>query len=146
MASKKTNTSKKVNADFSTVDTTSSLMEDFVFMDKTLQILNIGMATQKNVILYGPGGHGKSELTLAYFQERGIQPYVITMGTGMTTDRLFGGLDIPVFNETGKIEYLVDNSFMNHEYVIFEANCDIKHDFVTSRISSNSMGSVWTKL
>ena len=86
---------------------------DFVFMDKSLSILDIGLKTGKNIVLYGPGGHGKSELTMAYLAEKGIDPYVITMGTGMTTDRLFGGLDIPTFEKTGKIEYLVENSFMN---------------------------------
>ena len=88
------------------------LSKDFVFMDKSLSILDIGLKTGKNIVLYGPGGHGKSELTMAYLAEKGINPYVITMGTGMTTDRMFGGLDIPTFEKTGKIEYLVENSFV----------------------------------
>lgn len=109
------------------------LENQFVFMDKTLQILDIGFATRKNVVLYGPGGHGKSEATLAFFEEKGISPYVITMGTGMTTDRLFGGLDIPTFEKTGKIEYLVENSFMEHEYVIFEEMFDAP-DFILEQL------------
>lgn len=108
-------------------------MENFVFMDKTVQLLNIGFATEKNIVLYGPGGHGKSELTAAFFAEKGIDPYVITMGTGMTTDRMFGGLDIPTFNATGKIEYLVENSFMNHEYVVFEEMFDAP-DFILEQL------------
>jgi MoxR-like ATPase len=83
--------------------------------------------------MYGPGGHGKSELTMAYLAEKGIDPYVITMGTGMTTDRLFGGLDIPTFEKTGKIEYLVENSFMNNEYVIFEELFDAP-DFILEQL------------
>ena len=106
---------------------------DFVFMEKSLNILDIGLKTGKNIILYGPGGHGKSELTMAYLAENGITPYVITMGTGMTTDRLFGGLDIPTFEKTGKIEYLVENSFMNHEYVIFEELFDAP-DFILEQL------------
>jgi MoxR-like ATPase len=107
--------------------------EKFVFMDKTVNILNVGFSTCKNVILYGPGGHGKSEIALDFLQSRGIQPYIITMGTGMTTDRLFGGLDIPTFEKTGKIEYLVENSFMNHEYVIFEELFDAP-DFILEQL------------
>lgn len=106
---------------------------DFVFMDKSLSILDIGLKTCKNIVLYGPGGHGKSELTMAYLAEKGIDPYVITMGTGMTTDRLFGGLDIPTFEKTGKIEYLVENSFMNNEYVIFEELFDAP-DFILEQL------------
>lgn len=111
----------------------NNIKNDFVFMDKTLSILEVGMLTRKNIVLYGPGGHGKSEITMAFLKEKGIDPYVITMGTGMTTDRLFGGLNIPTFEATGKIEYLVENSFMNHEYVIFEEMFDAP-DFILEQL------------
>jgi hypothetical protein len=112
---------------------TETATEKFVFMDKTDQVLNIGFNTCKNIVLYGPGGHGKSEKTLDFLKERGIQPYVITMGTGMTTDRLFGGMNILKFNKTGKIEYLVENSFMDHEYVVFEEMFDAP-DFILEQL------------
>ena len=107
--------------------------EKFVFMDKTVNILNVGFSTAKNVVLYGPGGHGKSEITLDFLKAKGIDPFIQTMGTGMTTDRLFGGLDIPTFEQTGKIEYLVRNSFMNSEYVIFEELFDAP-DFILEQL------------
>ena len=110
-----------------------SITEKFVFMNKTVNILNVGMLTNKNVVLYGPGGHGKSEITLDFLAEKGIDPYIITMGTGMTTDRLFGGLNIPTFEASGKIEYLVENSFMNYEYVIFEEMFDAP-DFILEQL------------
>lgn len=65
-------------------------------------------------------GHGKSDLALSFLEEKGLDPYIITMGSGMTTDRLFGGIDLPKLDATGKLEYLVENSFMNYENVIFE--------------------------
>jgi hypothetical protein len=114
----------------------STIKEKFVFMDKTVQILDIGFNTSKNVVLFGPGGHGKSEMTLEFLKERGIDPYIITMGTGMTTDRLFGGLDITQLRQeggSGRIEYLVENSFMNHEYVIFEEMFDAP-DFILEQL------------
>jgi len=123
----------------STVKTTKKVVvstpgsEKFVFMDKTVNVLNVGFSTRKNVVLYGPGGHGKSEITLDFLKAKGINPYIITMGTGMTTDRLFGGLDIPTFEKTGKIEYLVENSFMNHEYVVFEEMFDAP-DFILEQL------------
>ena len=110
-----------------------SLLDKFVFMDKALKILDVGLKTEKNVILYGPGGHGKSDLSLEFFYDKGINPYIITMGTGMTTDRLFGGLNIPVFEAEGKLEYLIENSFMNHEYVIFEEMMDAP-DFILEQL------------
>lgn len=115
------------------IEIVKSQESNFVFMDKAQTILEVGFNTNKNIVLFGPGGHGKSELTLDFFANKGIEPYVITMGTGMTTDRLFGGLDIPTFEKTGKIEYLVDNSFMNHEYVIFEEMFDAP-DFILEQL------------
>lgn len=116
---------------------TSNVREKFVFMDKTASILEIGLTTGKNVVLYGPGGHGKSDITLEFLKEKGIDPYIITMGTGMTTERLFGGIDIQQLDTqsggTGKIEYLVENSFMNHEYVIFEEMFDAP-DFILEQL------------
>lgn len=111
----------------------TGIANDFVFMDKSISLLDIGLKTGKNIVMYGPGGHGKSELTMAYLAEKGIDPYVITMGTGMTTDRMFGGLDIPTFEKTGKIEYLVENSFMNQEYVVFEELFDAP-DFILEQL------------
>lgn len=109
------------------------IKDTFVYMDNVEKILEISLKTGKNVILYGPGGHGKSDYAMGFLNERDIDPYVITMGTGMTTDRLFGGLDIATFNSTGKIEYLVDNSFMNHKYVIFEELFDAP-DFILEQL------------
>jgi MoxR-like ATPase len=105
----------------------------FVFMEDVGKVLNLAINTEENVILYGKGGYGKSEFTMEFLNELGIEPYVITMGSGMTTDRLFGGLDLQKFNETGKIEYLVENSFMNHEYVIFEELFDAP-DFILEQL------------
>lgn len=110
-----------------------SLMDQFVFMDKAKHLLDVGIKTNKNIVLYGPGGHGKSELTLEFFYEKGIVPYVFVMGKGTTTDRLFGGLNIPVMQKTGKIEYLIENSFMNHEYVIFEEMMDA-NDYILEQL------------
>ena len=113
--------------------TTSNLREKFVYMDKTISLLEIGLVTGKNIVLHGPGGHGKSDITLEFLKEKGIDPYIITMGTGMTTERLFGGMDIKQYDNTGRLEYLVDNSFMNHEYVIFEEMFDAP-DFILEQL------------
>jgi hypothetical protein len=105
----------------------------FVYMSNTDKVLSIALATGENVILYGPGGFGKSEYTEAFLRERDIEPFVITMGSGMTTDRLFGGIDIKKFENHGQLEYLVENSFMNHEFVIFEELFDAP-DFILEQL------------
>ena len=42
------------------------------------------------------------------------------MGNGATIDALLGGFNVKAFQETGKMEYLLEESFLNHEYVILE--------------------------
>ncbi len=96
----------------------------FVYVSDLKRALDIAFETGENIILCGKGGHGKSEYTEYFFEQRGIEPFVKTMGSGTTTDSLFGGINIKELNATGKLEYLVENSFMNHEYVVFEELLD----------------------
>lgn len=108
-------------------------MKNSVYMDATKLALDIAFKMEKNIILFGPGGHNKSCYSIDYLGAKGIRPYVITMGQGMNSDRLFGGIDLKTLNETGKIEYLLLNSFMNYEYVIFEELFDAS-DFILEQL------------
>lgn len=122
----------------------------FVFAEGVERGLNISHNTNQNIILWGQGGHGKSEIALKFFRDKGIAPYVKSLGKGTTIDSLMGGIDLNVFQhgiideeatklerertgdstivvysrKPGAIEYMVENSFMNHEYVIFEELLD----------------------
>jgi hypothetical protein len=49
----KTKEEKKVEAQI--IVEKSNIEEKFVFMDKTISILNVGFLTNKNVVLFGPG-------------------------------------------------------------------------------------------
>lgn len=109
------------------------LLKKYVFMEKSIDLLFIGYKTNTNLVLYGKGGHGKSDLTMDFYTEMGIKPFVLTMGSGMNGDRLLGGINIPLLNKEGKIEYLCDNSWMNHEYVIFEEMMDAP-DFILEQL------------
>ena len=104
-------------------EASSNPFEKFVYIDDMIKALNIGFSMNRNLIFFGKGGFGKSEITELFFNTKGITPFVMSMGSGTNPDRLFGGTDLSHFigdNPTGKLEYLVENSFMNHEYVIFE--------------------------
>ena len=92
----------------------------FIKAEDVFNILECGLKTGKNIVLYGPGGHGKSEMTAHFFQQQGINPFTLAFGEGMTEERLLGGIDMPLFQKTGKVQYLLENSFIDHEYVVFE--------------------------
>lgn len=131
----------------------------FVFADHIFKGLEIAFKTKENIILHGAGGFAKSEMVNKFFKDKGIVPYVITLGTGTTIDSLLGGIDIGLFTnglideeltkaeiartgdstakvyikKPGTIEYLVENSFMKAKYVVFEEMLDAP-DFVLERL------------
>ena len=116
------------------------LSKRFAYSEEVASCLFTSYKSEEHVVLYGPGGHGKSEMSLEFFDSLGIKPFVQALGPGTTTEQLLGGMDMKLFNKTGEIQYLVENSFMNHEYVIFEEAFDapvyvltILKDILTSR-------------
>lgn len=110
----------------------------FVFSEDTVNILITALETDTNVILYGKGGHGKSEITekvLLLAKEKGFintTPFVQVCGDGLTEEKLFGGMNIKKYRQEGVIEYLPENSFMNHEIVVFEEIFDAPANILLS--------------
>lgn len=98
----------------------------FIFSKDVAEILLRGFDAKKNVLLYGKGGHAKSEITEMVTNElykRGLisgEPFIKALGDGLTQEELFGGIDIKEMKDTGRLVYLYENSFLNHEVVIFE--------------------------
>lgn len=96
----------------------------FAYSEDVAEMLYTAMQCGEHCVMFGPGGHGKSEMSIEFFNALGIEPFVQALGPGTTTEQLLGGMDMQLFNTTGKIEYLVEHSFMNHEYVVFEEAFD----------------------
>jgi len=100
--------------------------EKFIYSESVVDILMAGIEMGKNVLLYGRGGHGKSEITqlvLDTLKKEGFiesEPFVQAFGDGMTEDKLFGGMNIIKYREEGVLEFLPEYSFLNHEIVVFE--------------------------
>lgn len=105
-------------ATFQTFPKLESLTDKFIYSDDVEAILQIALTTDKNIILFGAGGHAKSEMVETALIQ--FKPFVQTFGEGMTEERLFGGLEMKLFQEQGQIKYQTNNSFMAHEIVIFE--------------------------
>lgn len=91
-------------------------------MDEVARILEVGLQTGQNVVLHGPGGHGKSEFVSAWMAEAGFKPFVQFCGEGLDEARLFGGLDFAKLNagKNSVVEYCVQRSFLPHEVAVFE--------------------------
>lgn len=118
------------------MDFHNNRMKRYVYMKDVFDSLKVAFNTGKNLVLFGPGGHAKSEGIIDFLGSKGINPFVLSMGSGMNTDRLYGGTDLRHFigeGADGKLEYLVENSFMNNEVVVFEELFDAP-DFILEQL------------
>jgi len=94
----------------------------FVKMERADRVLKLALRSKKNVLLWGPAGHGKSEFVQNFLEKGGKEGGVFTQsfGEGMSEDRLYGGLNFKKFEEEGILEYNVGRSFLSYDYVVFE--------------------------
>lgn len=114
------------------MDLRASLSRNFVFCDDIADILQLGICSNKNIILHGPAGHGKSEMSYAACKEAGFEPFVQFCGEGMTEAKLFGGLNFKKLETDKILEYYPERSFLNHELVIFEELFDAPSNVLLS--------------
>lgn len=98
--------------------------KDFVYSDDTAVVLSTAMLVGENAVLWGKGGHAKSAMAKKFFELQGIKPYVKTLGKGTDIDDFYGGMNVPLYQEKGIRHYNVEDSWMNHEYVIWEEGFD----------------------
>ena len=102
-------------------------MGKFVFADDVMSVLEIGYTCGTNVMLYGPAGHGKSEMVQSFFEEKGLEygnGHVFVKSLNGDTDEasLFGGLNFTKLNdrEAPDLQYHLERSFMTYPYAVFE--------------------------
>jgi hypothetical protein len=103
-------------------DIEKALDEKFIYWQSIAKLMALGIVTKTPVLMWGPPGYGKSEMTMealkSIFEQEDI--FVQSFSTDMTESRLFGGVDIKVLQESGKQVFLVENSFIKYRVVIFE--------------------------
>lgn len=101
------------------------LEKKYVYSGKNIDALETAFTLNKNIVLWGPPGEAKSSLSVDFLNLKGItDPYIMSLGIGSKTEDLFGPIDIKEFTDNKKVIYNVEESFMNHEYVIFEEAFD----------------------
>lgn len=94
----------------------------FIETEKIARILSLAIEGQKNCILWGDAGHGKSKMVEEAIKglELSDDCFVQSFGEGMDEARLFGGLDFAKFKNEDVIEYNTDRSFLNRKIAVFE--------------------------
>ena len=107
------NIAKKIN---------QTLENKFVFVDDVKTILSLAFVGRKNAILFGPGGHGKSQMLESVVEALGAKDdtFVQFFGEGMDEARLYGGLNFEKLEKEHILEYYPERSFLNYRIAIFE--------------------------
>jgi hypothetical protein len=91
-------------------------------MEEIARVLALAFAGKKNLIVFGPAGHGKSEMVQAVISGLGIaeETFFQFFGEGMDESRLFGGLNFRKLEEEKVLEYYPEKSFLNYRVAVFE--------------------------
>ena len=123
---------------------------EFVNMEQTFDTLwksanlNSVFPMRHNVVAWGPGGYGKSEAISSYLYElTAIEPKVISLHEQIGVTEAHGGIDLQEWIKNNRFTINFDNSWMNHEIVIFEEGLSVPKEVlaalrqtITSRIYS----------
>jgi hypothetical protein len=100
------------------------LGQKFIHVEQVIACMYYGYeaaqtGTLGNVVLFGPRGHGKSQLCQAFFEVMGHTPYEAQMSAFTKPEHLFGIPDIELLKK-GTLQYNMEGSFLDYEYAIFE--------------------------
>jgi MoxR-like ATPase len=100
----------------------SRLSERFVRSEEIARILALAVESGKNILLWGPGGHGKSEMVTAALSvvTNEDNVFVQSFGEGMDEATLWGGLDFRALEEEKVLRYFPENSFLAKDIAVFE--------------------------
>ncbi len=133
--------------------TASSLKSRFIHCDEIIRVLTHAFFQPCNVLLWGPGGHGKSDMVMTALKSLGYREeeiFLQSFGEGMSEDRLWGGPNIAKLDVC--LEYDTSRSFLPYEVVILEEILDASSqallplkDVLTRRTFTNGSEAVALK-
>ena len=95
----------------------------YVRAEKVMEVISLALVARMNVILFGPGGHAKSEVADDVGRMiQGASSGVVMFGEGMTEDKLWGGINLNKLNDPKdkRIEYYLERSFLDWDIAVFE--------------------------
>lgn len=100
----------------------AALSERFVRSDEIARILALAVESGRNVLLWGAGGHGKSEMVAAALAVVATEDecFVQSFGEGMDEATLWGGLDFAALEREKVLRYFPGNSFLARRFAVFE--------------------------
>lgn len=98
-------------------------------MESTRQMLQLAIDTETNLILYGKGGYGKSELSKQVLEDQGFKVSTIVGHAGTQVEQLFGIPDMQKLMNESEYEIAFEKSpFQNADVLILEEFLDVPPD------------------
>ena len=98
------------------------LAAQFVRCEEVSRILALALESGRNVLLWGPGGHGKSEMVATALKAVAAEEeiFVQSFGEGMDEATLWGGLDFAALEREKVLRYFPEQSFLVKPFAVFE--------------------------
>jgi len=97
----------------------------YIYMDDFCELMELGIKLKKPVMIYGKGGHSKSEASELYLRtllNRDV--YVKSCGAKTTSEDLFGPISSKEYKEKDIYVHNVAGTWLEQEFVIFEELLD----------------------
>lgn len=100
----------------------AALASEFIYSDDLARAIALALESGKNILLWGPAGHGKSEMVLRALSlvAEESEVFVQSFGEGMDEATLWGGLDFAALESQKKLRYHPENSFLASRFAVFE--------------------------
>jgi len=98
----------------------------FVFADHVVQALTVGLTCKKNILLYGTGGHAKSQICKAVIDQfyTSDQIFKQQFGIASNLEAILGSMVPETYMKTGKRVYDHSESFMEFPCFVAEEILD----------------------
>jgi len=100
--------------------------KNFIHVQHIIEGMFVAHSMGENFLMYGPGGHGKSEIALAFlrnfYEETDI--FMCQFGKGTRLEQILGHINLKAFTETGVLTFNFENGFLNKKAAIFEEMLD----------------------
>lgn len=100
----------------------AALASEFIYSEDMARAIALAVESGKNLLLWGPAGHGKSEMVSRALSVVAADEeiFVQSFGEGMDEATLWGGLDFAALESEKVLRYHPENSFLGKKYGVFE--------------------------
>lgn len=99
--------------------------DNFTQTDAFIDVATKAVEANLNFLLYGPPGHGKTDMTELFLKTLvGEDIFILPMGVGTKPENLFGPINLKLFQEQSILRYNIEESFISKPAAIFEEGLD----------------------